>query len=97
MHASGRSSDRWGRLGLAAGLAGVLVVLSGCGGPADGAVGTATERGETPASGSSEEPGGCDVTALLGGDPDAVDEATVEPEVGTDEEPCLDTPPQRDG
>jgi hypothetical protein len=82
----------------------VLVVLLGalasCGGPAESVDGTTTTGGATSTS-ADAEPGGCDLSDLLGGDDGneaagATEDESAPQEPEDDTEPCLETPPATD-
>jgi hypothetical protein len=74
----------------------VLGTVAGCGATSDGVDGSTSPDGRTSST-AGEEPGGCDLSDLLGGDDDVEvaggshDEA-AQPDAGGDTEPCVDAP-----
>jgi hypothetical protein len=78
----------------------VLVVMlgtvPGCGGTSDGVGGSTSPDGRSSTT-AGDEPGGCDLSDLLGGDDDAEvaggsQEGGAQPDAEGDTEPCLDAP-----
>lgn len=75
----------------------LLVVLGGCGGVSGGSGGSGSAGVPSGSSADEEEPGGCDLSDLVGGEEaearSGQEGTTEEPNPVSDTQPCLETPP----